>query len=96
MPTREEILQVLKTAKSYFFQKYPLKSMGLFGSFARNEGTAKSDIDVLVEFNQPVGFEIVDLAIELEKLLGYHVDVVSRKGLKTTLLPYIEKDLIYV
>jgi uncharacterized protein len=96
MLTRDEILLTLKTTKSYFFQKYPLKSMGLFGSFARNEGTQKSDVDVLVEFNQPVGFEIVDLAIDLENVLGYRVDVVSRKGLKATLLPYIEKDLIYV
>jgi predicted nucleotidyltransferase len=96
MLTRDEILRALKGSKSIFFQKYPLKSMGLFGSFARNEGTAKSDVDVLVEFNQPVGFEIVDLALDLEQLLGYRVDVVSKKGLKATLLPYVEKDLIYV
>lgn len=70
--------------------------MGLFGSYARNEASKESDIDILVEFASPVGFEFVDLAIELEAILNHKVDLVSRKGVKPNMLPYIEKDLLYV
>lgn len=90
------ILQTLQKNRSHFFKKYPLKMMALFGSYARNEETEGSDIDILVEFSSPVGFEFVDLAIELEELLRQKVDLVSKKGVKSGMLPYIEKDLIYV
>lgn len=70
--------------------------MSLFGSYARIEQIRESDIDILVEFSSSFGFEFVDLAIELEQLLNQMVDLVSRKGVKADMLPYIEKDLIYV
>lgn len=70
--------------------------MALFGSYARNEAKEKSDIDIMVEFLSPVGFEFVDLAIELENILHQKVDLVSKKGIKPDMFPYIEKDLIYV
>ncbi|MBE9465812.1 nucleotidyltransferase family protein [Dyadobacter subterraneus] len=90
------ILQTLQKNKSHFFKKYPLKSMALFGSYARNEAEEKSDVDIMVEFLSPVGFEFVDLAIELENILHQKVDLVSKKGIKPDMLLYIEKDLIYV
>lgn len=49
-----------------------------------------------MEFSQPVGFEIVDLAIELERLLEQRVDLVSRGGVHNDLFTYIEKDIVYV
>jgi uncharacterized protein len=93
---KRSILQRLSESKKYFFEKYPLKSMGLFGSYARSEANSQSDIDIVVEFASPVGFEFVDLAIELEQTLGHSVDLVSKKGLKSSILPSIEKDIIYV
>lgn len=90
------ILSTLQRSKQRLFAKYPLKSMGLFGSYARNEAGKESDIDILVEFASPVGFEFIDLAIELEVILNHKVDLVSRKGVKPNMLPYIEKDLLYV
>lgn len=90
------ILSTLQRSKKQLFEKYPLKSMGLFGSYARNEAGKESDIDILVEFASPVGFEFIDLAIELEEILNHKVDLVSRKGVKPNMLPYIEKDLLYV
>jgi hypothetical protein len=50
----------------------------------------------LVEFDQPVGIEFIDLAIELEKILEKKVDLVSRNGVKSRYIKEIEKDLIYV
>ncbi len=90
------IINTLKNSKAQLFSKYPLKTMALFGSYARNEANEKSDIDILVEFKKPVGFEFIDLAIELEEILQQKVDLVSKKGLKSNILPYIEKDMIYV
>lgn len=92
----QAIFNILRNNKTHFFGKYPLKSMSLFGSYARIEQIRESDIDILVEFSSSFGFEFVDLAIELEQLLNQMVDLVSRKGVKADMLPYIEKDLIYV
>lgn len=90
------LLQQLRQAKPALFSRYPLKTLGLFGSHAREDAHPDSDVDILVEFEKPVGFEAVDLAIELEELLHLRVDLVSRKGVKASLWPFIEKDLIYV
>ena len=93
---KEKIIHQLQQAKTQIFSKYPLKSMALFGSFARNEADKNSDIDILVEFSRPTDFEIVDLTMDLENIFHKKVDVISRKGVKPNLLPFIEKDLIYV
>jgi predicted nucleotidyltransferase len=92
----QTILDKLNKSKGYFFAKYPLKSMALFGSYAGNDANDKSDVDILVEFSAPVGFEFIDLALELEDILQTKVDLVSKKGLKAPMLPYVEKNLIYV
>jgi hypothetical protein len=54
----------------------PYDGSAFSGSFARNEAGPDSDIDVLIEFSKPVGFEVADLAFELEDLLGHTVDQV--------------------
>ncbi|MBX2897776.1 MAG: nucleotidyltransferase family protein [Cyclobacteriaceae bacterium] len=95
--TREDILTILRAHKAEIQKKYPVASLALFGSFARGEQTAKSDIDLLVEFNGPIGLEVVDLVEDLEKLLGVKkVDLISRKYLKPHYRPYIEADAIDV
>jgi predicted nucleotidyltransferase len=76
--------------------KYGLKSLGIFGSYARNQQTDESDLDILVEFDKPIGVEFIDLADELEQLLRVKVDLVSKKGIKEKYLKSIEKELEYV
>ncbi|NYJ26590.1 nucleotidyltransferase family protein [Allomuricauda sp. ARW1Y1] len=68
----------------------------LFGSYARNEQTASSDVDIMVEFDGKIGIKFIDLANELEKALGLKVDLVSKKGIKEQYLNTILSDLIYV
>lgn len=95
--TREDILTILRANKAEIQKKYPVATLALFGSFARGEQTAKSDVDLLVEFNGPIGLEVVDLVEDLEKLLGVKkVDLISRKYLKPHYRPYIEADAIDV
>lgn len=91
-----ELLNRLYECKPSLFAKYPIKLLALFGSYARNEAHEESDVDLLVEFSQPVGFEFVDLAMELEDLLGLKVDLVSKNGVQPNVWPVIEKDFIYI
>lgn len=95
-PTLEEIRTRLKIAEDDLFQRYPIRSLGIFGSFARNEAGPDSDIDILVEFSTPVGFEVADLAFELEDLLSHKVDLVPSGAIRERLRPYVEKDLVRV
>ena len=87
---------ILSANKDVLFNKYPIKELGIFGSVARKEENADSDIDILVEFSEPVGWEMVDLASELEELLGYKVDLVSKKAVKPNLMPFVIKNVVYI
>lgn len=70
--------------------------MALFGSYARGEQNQSSDVDILVEFDGSIGIQFIDLAEEIEKLLGTNVDLVSRYGIKDKYFKSISEDLIYV
>ena len=96
MLTREEILNRIKQHKADLEKKYPIKSIGLFGSFARNEAGKTSDVDLLVDFTAPIGIDFVVLADELEEFLDAKVDLVSRGGVKKQYLDEIEREIIYV
>lgn len=97
MADRQIILATLKQAKPLLEKKYGIKDLALFGSYSRNEAVAgKSDVDVMVDFTQPIGLAFVDLAEELEQLLQMKVDLVSRGGIKSKYFSVIEPDLIYV
>lgn len=96
MKSLSEIKSTLQTNKDKLFVSYPIKSLAIFGSFARNEENELSDLDLLVEFNDKIGIRFIDLANELETLMGVKVDLVSKKGIKKHYLQSIEEDLIYV
>ena len=84
---KDAVLQILKQKKGELTKQFGVKSLLLFGSVARNEATATSDVDMLVEFNRPVGyFGLFALQNYLEKLLGCRVDL----GTPDSLKPYIK------
>jgi uncharacterized protein len=82
--------------KDAFLSKYPIQSIAIFGSYARNSQTENSDVDVLVEFNGVIGSAFIDLANELENVLGIKTDVVSKRAIKPKYFDAIQPDLIYV
>ena len=82
--------------KKSLFQKYPIKELAIFGSYAREEQNPKSDLDILVEFHSSVGSEFIELGDELEELLDIKVDLVSKKGIKPRYLEVIKKELVFV
>lgn len=89
-------LNKLKTAKSILLKDYPIKHLALFGSVSRLEDNEESDVDIMVEFDRPVGMEFIHLCYELEKILNRKVDLVSRNGIKEKYFNEIKSDLIYV
>ena len=97
MADKQTILATLKRVKPSLQKKYGVKDLALFGSYSRNTAIpGKSDVDVMVDFSQPIGLAFVDLADELELLLQLKVGLVSRGGIKPKYFTVIEPDLIYV
>jgi hypothetical protein len=96
MESTQEIQNKLSQLKVRLKKRYPISSMALFGSYARNEQTELSDLDIIVEFNGRIGSRFIDLADELEKALGLKVDLVSKNGIKKHYLNAIQSELIYV
>ena len=91
-----EVLQILKEHKQDLFNKYPIESLALFGSYSRGDSKKSSDVDIMVKLKN-ADFEIFcDLSYHLKKILKKKVDLVSRNGVKEKYYRYLEKDLIYV
>lgn len=96
MYNSNEINSILKKYKISLTKKYHIKELGVFGSYSRNDQNENSDIDILVEFESPIGLDFVSLAEDLEKILNKKVDLVSKGAIKPRLWEYIKKDLTYV
>ena len=94
--TTSEVLNSLKLALPELQKKYPITHLALFGSYARGEQTPESDIDIMVEFNKPVGIEFINLSFDLEKLYtNKKVDLVSRGSIADRYWPFVKDDVIY-
>jgi len=95
--TRQDILASLKKLKGEVAREYSVKTIGVFGSVARNELTGKSDIDLLVEFSKPVGF-VTFMRLEnfLSRQLGNQVDLVTSDSLKPVIRQDVLTEVIYV
>jgi predicted nucleotidyltransferase len=90
------ILQKLREHKPELQRKYPVSQLGVFGSYAREEATAESDIDIAVEITGPMGLNFIEMADEIESLLGIKTDVVPIRSIKPEYLQYVKKDIKYV
>lgn len=93
---RELVLQILRQNRAEI-NSYGVKSLALFGSVARGEARPDSDVDLLVEFDRPVGlFGLIALQQRLEKLLGCPVDLGTPDSLKKHIRPHVMEDCVYV
>jgi len=94
---RNEVVRILTEHQKELSEKYGVKSLALFGSVARDEANPKSDVDVLVEFNRPVGlFGLFALQDYLEALLGCPVDLGTPDSLKPRLRTKVLAECVYV
>ena len=94
---QEEVLNKLHTFKEKNSANYHFSKIGIFGSYARDEASDKSDIDIVVELIKPDLFILGDIKIDLEDLFGKEVDIVRLRSQMNKLLKQrIEKEAIYV
>jgi predicted nucleotidyltransferase len=94
---RSTILTLLRERRDEIRARFGVKELSLFGSAARDELRADSDVDVLVEFDGPATFDrYFDLKSLLEELFARRVDLVTEKGLKPRARRHVERDLIRV
>ena len=94
---REKVSLILQRHRSELTQKYGVRSLSLFGSVARNESNSASDVDLLVEFNRPMGyFGLFALQDRIESLLGCKVDLGTAGSLKSRIRERVIKECIRV
>ena len=84
-------LDYIRQVLAEYFADKPVRRIQVFGSYARGEATAESDLDLLVEMAQPVGWEYFSYAEELSQLLGIPVDLGG--SVSDYMFRYIAKDL---
>ncbi len=96
MRTKEQILETIRRELPNLKRSYPISRLALFGSYSRNEQTRDSDVDLLIDFDGPIGlFKIIELEGLLSDLLGVKVDLVTTSSLKELLRPQVLKEAIY-
>ena len=97
MKNLNQIKQILKQQKPYLYEKYGVKEIGIFGSYVRNEQTPQSDLDVLINFEEPIKIGLLGLiGMEnyLSDLTGIKVNVAIKKNLKRRIGKHILREVI--
>lgn len=93
----DRIVKILKTHRETLAHAYPLKRIGVFGSYVRGDHTRDSDIDLLVEFARPVSFfTFLELEDFLRKKLKRKIDLVTRNALHPALKKEILRQIFYI
>lgn len=97
MMGREEILLQLRRHWAEIRERFGVEQLAIFGSTARDEARPDSDVDILVRFAKPPGYDgYFALKCYLESLLGRQVDLVMEKALKSWARPVVEQEAVYV
>ncbi len=96
--TLEEIKRILNEQEPYLKQKYGVLTVGVFGSYSRDEANDNSDLDILIEFDEirKIGLlEFISIENYLSDILGIKVDLVEKSALKPRLGRRILEEVIY-
>jgi predicted nucleotidyltransferase len=96
MLSKNDILNKLSDLKPILKRDFLVKEIGLFGSFSEDSFTDDSDIDILVEFERPIGWKFFSLEIYLENIFGRKIDLVTENALKEQIKDRILKQVKYV
>lgn len=94
---RDNVLNVLRAHKGTLAQRFGVTELALFGSFARDQATDDSDVDILVRFDVPPNWQrYFGAQGYLEDLLGRPVDLATNQDLRVEIRPYVEREVIDV
>ncbi len=97
MKKTEDFLKILEEKQKEIRHKYHADVKGIFGSVARGEQTAESDIDILADFDEKADFfDYIGLGLFLEEVLGCRVDIVSQKSLREEIKTDILREAVYI
>jgi uncharacterized protein len=100
MPDQEQIIHQLQANFDFLHTEFGVVRLALFGSYAHGRPSPTSDVDLLVEFERPIGLAFMQLNDYLEEVLGREVDLITPAGLQNIPYPHIihniERSLIHV
>ena len=91
----DQVLEALREIRIEIAERFSVKRIGVFGSFARGDAEAESDVDIVVELSDPTFDHYMDLKFRLEEVLQRSVDLVMAETLKPRLKPIIEREVVY-
>lgn len=100
MSPQQKVIKVLRSEFPYLKENYGVKKIALFGSVVKGKYTKASDIDMVVEFEKPIGLRFMDLAEYLEKKMGRKADILTVEGVRSIRIKKvaqnIKRSLLYV
>ena len=95
-PRSEDIRARLKEIKPILKERWGVTELAVFGSVSREEATENSDVDIMFDYEKPLGLDIVTLGDFLEAELGYKVDLLSRQAIRPRVWSFIQGEMCYV
>ncbi len=100
MITRKEIIAILRRELPHLKTIFGVKRIGIFGSYSKDVQKEDSDVDLIVEFERPIGLKFFELSEYIENLLGKKVDILTPAGIKSIrvkeVAENIKKSIVYV
>ena len=93
--TAQKMVQKLASMRRELSDQFTVRRIGIFGSYVRGEADSGSDVDVIVELEEPTFDHYMDLKFRLEEVLGLPVDLVMAETVKPRIRPIIEREVVY-
>lgn len=93
MPSND-VMSLLRYEQPVLRQRFGVARLGVFGSVASGRASIESDVDIVVEFDRPIGLEFVNLAEHLERILGRNVDLITPEGVASIRAPGVANSIM--
>ncbi len=93
MLTKKEVIEILRKELPSFVSRYGVKRIGLFGSYAKGTQAEDSDVDIVVEFERPIGLKFVEFGDYLERILGKKTDILTPAGIEGIRIRRVAEDI---
>jgi predicted nucleotidyltransferase len=94
MLSKEIIIETLSIQLPKLRSEFKVTKIGLFGSYSKNQANEQSDIDLIIEFSEPIGLKFINLCDYLENLFNKKVDILTPEGLKSIRIKSIVENIL--
>lgn len=100
MSTKDDVFSILREKLPYLIDEFGIKRIGVFGSYSTGIPNSNSDVDLVAEFEKPIGFKFMEFSEYIEKLLDKKTDILTPEGIKAIrnkkIADEIKRTVIYV